>query len=112
MAQLIVQVAGPTPWIRWELETILSNGAGSKLIVLFPPGSLDERAARWENFNDVLKATAWGPAFGSLDREKVVGVRLLDGGRVLAVNGGKSQSLDYRLAAGILLGAIQNHKAV
>jgi len=106
MAQLIVQVAGPTSWIRWELETILSNGAGAKLLVLFPPGSSDDRSARYENFNDVLKTTAWGPAFGSLDRESVVGIRLLDGGRMLAVNGGKFQSVDYRLAVGILLGAI------
>lgn len=111
MSQLIVQVAGPTPWIKWELETILANGAGSKLMVLFPPGDFGNQAARWENLNAVLKNTAWGPAFATLDRTRVIGVRLLDGGRLLAVVDGKFQNVDYRLAVGILLGATQSQQA-
>lgn len=32
-AQLIIIVAGPTPWVRWELDTSLERHAWSKLII-------------------------------------------------------------------------------
>ena len=48
-AQLIVTVAGPTHWIRWELDTILSRNAWPKLIVLMPPSTQEDNAGRWGN---------------------------------------------------------------
>ena len=48
-AQLIVTVAGPTRGIRWEFDTILRRNAWPKLLVLMPPSTQEDNAARWGN---------------------------------------------------------------
>jgi len=103
MSQLIVKAAGPTRWIRWELDTILDRDAWRKLIVLLPPGTPPDRASRWANMCAELHDTAWGSAFESLDPQDVVALRLLDGGRLSVVTGGKQRLFDYVLALRLLL---------
>lgn len=62
MAGLIVKVAGPTKWIRWELDTIIRQGALSKLIILLPPGRPEDNPQRWANIAGELADTPWGRA--------------------------------------------------
>jgi hypothetical protein len=103
MAQLIIQIAGPTQWVRWELDTILARGAWSKLLLLLPPGDADDRAARWSSIGDALSGSPWSAAFARLDAGTVVALRLLDGGRLRVITDGKYQPVDYLLAYRILL---------
>jgi hypothetical protein len=103
MAQVIIQIAGPTQWVRWELDTILARGAWSKLLLLLPPGDADDRAARWSSIGDALSGTPWSAAFATLDAAAVVAFRLLDGGRLRVITDGKYQPVDYLLAYRILL---------
>jgi hypothetical protein len=103
MAQVIIQIAGPTQWVRWELDTILARGAWSKLLLLLPPGDTDDRAARWSSIGGALNGTPWSAAFAMLDATTVVALRLLDGGRLGVITDGKYQPVDYMLAFRILL---------
>ncbi len=104
MAQLIVQVAGDTKWVRWELQTIMANASGSKLVLLFPPPHFTANVLRWEACNDIIGVSEWGPAFAALDRDRVIAVRFLENGRLLVVRDGYFRGIDYRLAIGIILG--------
>jgi hypothetical protein len=67
LAGLIINVAGPTKWIRWELDTIVERGALTKLIILLPPGRTDEHAARWQNVTSALQPTRWGSSLAMVD---------------------------------------------
>ena len=58
-AQLIVMVAGPTHWIRWEFDAILDRNAWPKPTVLMPPSIQDDNAARWGNVVAELQDTPW-----------------------------------------------------
>jgi hypothetical protein len=107
MAQLIVKVAGPTRWVRWELDTIIDRNALGKLVLLMPPVGPDERAQRWQNMMAELAATPWGPALARVDPRALVALRFLGGGEVSIVSGGKARSLDYALAMRILLSEIR-----
>lgn len=110
-AQLIIQVAGPTTWIRWELDTILARSAGSKLILLFPPTPRGDHGLRWDNISGALQFTSWGTAFARLDSEVTLALRLLPDGNVCAVSSRRHDIVDYTLAIRILLGATKQAQA-
>lgn len=103
MAQLIVKAAGPTQWIRWELDTITDRGAHDKLIILMPPGDAADRELRWGNIGAALSDTHWHAAMQSLDPQRVVALSFRDGGGLTVVTGGKGRMLDYLIALRLLL---------
>ncbi len=47
-ATMIVVVAGATPGLAWEIETIVSLGAIRKLVIVLPPVSEEELQTRWK----------------------------------------------------------------
>jgi hypothetical protein len=107
-AQLIVTVAGPTRWIRWELETILDRNAWPKLLVLLPPSTREDHAARcWDNIVGALQDGPWGDALDGLDPREVVAMRLLDGGGLSVVTSNRRRMVDYVLAMRIMLHQMQ-----
>jgi hypothetical protein len=87
MAQLILKVAGPTTWIRWELETILNRNAWPRLLILIPPSTPGDLAARWGNIVAALADTPWRGALADLDPNQVIAMRLLHEGAISAVTG-------------------------
>jgi hypothetical protein len=107
MAQIIVKVAGPTHWIRWELDTILDRDAWPKLIILMPPSTPQDHAARWGNIVAALQDGPWGDALAGLDPRKVVAVRLLDEGALSVVTSDRRRDVDYVLATRIMLHNMQ-----
>jgi hypothetical protein len=106
-AQLIIQLAGPTSWIRWELDTILARSAGPKLILVFPPAPRGDHGERWTNISGALENTAWGDAFAKLDAGTTLALRLLPEGKICAVSSRKHAIVDYTLAMRILLGSAE-----
>ena len=108
MARLIIKVAGPTKWIRWELDTIVDCGTLSKLVILIPPGAPQARVERWQNLMVELQSTPWGPALTSVDPVNLVAVRFLADGKVSIVIGGKGRLIDYLLAVRLMLYQLQD----
>jgi hypothetical protein len=108
MARLIIKVAGPTKWIRWELDTIIDRGALSKLVILMPPGAPQARVGRWQNLMVELQSTPWGPALTSVDPMNLVALRFLADGKVSIVTGGKGRLIDYLLAVRLMLYQLQD----
>jgi hypothetical protein len=106
-AQLIVTVAGQTPSVRWELNTILSRNAWPKLVVLLPPSTQEDHAARWQTIVAELYDDSWREALEGLDPREVIAIRLLDGGAVSAVTSDRRLTADYVLAMRIMLHQMQ-----
>ena len=106
-AQLIVQVAGPTRWIRWELDTILDRGAWPKLVILMPPAQ-EDHAGRWANIVDALRDGPWRDALAVLDPHEVLAMRMLEGGALSVVTSDWRRPVDYSLAMRIMLHQIQS----
>jgi hypothetical protein len=46
-ASIIFAIAGDTPGLIWEIDTIMRLGLGAKLVLLFPPTRTDELRHRW-----------------------------------------------------------------
>ena len=46
-ASMVVVIAGQTKGLVWEIETVVSQGFLSKLVLLLPPVEWQEREARW-----------------------------------------------------------------
>jgi hypothetical protein len=109
---LIIQVIGPTKWIRWELDTIIERDALSKLIILMPPGWPDDRAARWQNVISALQPTRWGSSLAMVDPETVIAIGFFDDGGLSIVTGGKRRHIDYLLAFRLVLYQLKNRLAL
>jgi len=107
MAQLIVTAAGPTRSVQWELDTVVSRNAWSKLVVLMPPSTQDDHAARWEAIVAELRHESWHDALAGLDPREVIAMRLLDGGGISAVTSDRRLTVDYVLAMRIMLHQMQ-----
>lgn len=103
MSCLIVKVAGPTAWIRWELDTIIRQGALHKLIVLMPPGRPEDEPQRWANVSTELADTPWGASMVHLNAARIIAIRFLEGGRLAVITSNRRRYIDYTLAFRILL---------
>jgi len=106
-AQLIVTAAGPTRSVQWELDTVLSRNAWSKLVVLMPPSTQEDHAARWGAIVAELQNESWHDALAGLDPREVIAMRLLDGGGISAVTSDRRLTVDYVLAMRIMLHQMQ-----
>lgn len=103
LAQAIVKVAGPTAWVRWELDTIIERGALTKLVLLMPPAPPEGRAERWRNMMAELGTTPWAPALAQVEPRTMLAVCFHDGGAVSVVSGGKGRQIDYQMAIKIVM---------
>jgi hypothetical protein len=104
MAQLIVKLAGPTRWIRWELGHIISQGAAMRLIIVFPKKTTSEdRAERWHNVAMCFDGTPWQQALSAVDPQTVMALRFKPDGGVQAITQAAHRWLDAVLAMRILL---------
>jgi len=70
-ARLIVMIAGRTPWVQWELRQIVRAGQLGKLLLLLPPGPVEDRRHRIELISEALDDRR----LRSADAQRVVAVR-------------------------------------
>jgi hypothetical protein len=104
MAQLIVKVAGPTQWIRWELGHIIGQGALLRLIIVFPRTLTEQdRMQRWQNIAVCLDGTPWQQPMATIDAQNVMALRFRSGGGIETITGAAHRGLDAALAMRILL---------
>jgi len=107
-AQLIVMAAGATRSVQWELDTVLSRDAWSKLVVLMPASTQEDHATRWGAIVAALQDESWHDALAGLDPREVIAMRLLDGGEISAVTSDRRLTVDYVLAMRVMLHQMQH----
>ncbi len=109
-AALIPMIAGPTEWIRWELNQIITKNHVDRLFILLSSKRLTHHPPlwdRWSNVIDCFAGTPWYAALEKLDPEQTLLVSFAPEGRVFAVTSeaGANYMRDYQVA--ITLGVYQ-----
>ena len=105
-ARLIVMIAGTTRWVTWEMETAAELGVLEKVLLLMPPGSTEEIAARWSHVGGTFATTVWGPALGAVDPGRALAVRFAPDGEITCIAGAHRRERDYDLALRIGVGMV------
>ncbi|MEM9682176.1 MAG: hypothetical protein AAF942_02830 [Pseudomonadota bacterium] len=108
---ITAMIAGPTEWIRWELDQLIEQGGTERLFILIPPmltatkeHPLEER---WQNVLRPFANTQWAEALNVIDPAQTLLVQLDPGGQVGAIRSGGHMMRDYQLA--ITLGIYRRH---
>jgi len=105
-SMMIVMLAGRTPSVRWELETIIARNKVGSLLLLLPPRTTDalgrvendDKVDRLAIIRDCFDGTPWTLALQELDEGGVIGLMLRPGGKLEAIMSASSGDEDYRLA--------------
>lgn len=97
-ARLILLVVGTSPWVKWELEQVLRNGAAGKLALVFPPSSAAVSAQRWNVVVECLSTSPWGKSIPAGAPEGIRALRLRPDGDVTFVTSNRSGQRDFDLA--------------
>ena len=105
-SMMIVMLAGRTPSVRWELETIIARSKVGSLLLLLPPLTTDalgriendDKIDRLAIIRDCFDGTPWASALQELEEQGVVGLMLRPGGKLVAITSASSSDEDYRLA--------------
>lgn len=105
-SMMIVMLAGKTPSVRWELETIIARERIGALLLLFPPRTTDS-LGRVDNDDKIdrlgiIRAcfadTQWASALGELEQAGVIGLMFRSGGALEVIASDTSSNEDYGLA--------------
>jgi hypothetical protein len=105
-SMMIVMLAGTTPSVRWELETIIARDRVGSLFVLFPPRTTDA-LGRVENDDKIdrlgivrncFDRTPWVSALGELHESGAIGLTFRPGGKLEAITSASFGDEDDRLA--------------
>jgi hypothetical protein len=97
-ARVVVIVAGAGAGLRWELQAAAELGVLKKVVLLMPPGSEAETAARWSHVAESISASPWAGAFAHADAGRVLSVTFTDGGWLELVEARARREQDYSLA--------------
>ncbi|NEX11244.1 MAG: hypothetical protein C1942_00845 [Prosthecochloris sp.] len=95
-SKAIVMVAGRTPSVLWEMQQIIATGALDKLIILFPPGDIEERSARWHHISTTIEFVDVIDNITEL--KDVVAAKFGSDGPTLIVRSSAHRQSDYELA--------------
>jgi hypothetical protein len=105
-SMMIVMLAGTTPSVRWELETIIARDRVGSLFILFPPRTTDA-LGRVENDDKIdrlgivrncFDRTPWVSALGELHESGAIGLTFRPGGKLEAITSASFGDEDDRLA--------------
>ena len=105
-SMMIVMLAGRTPFVRWELETIIARSKVGSLLLLLPPRTTDalgrvendDKIDRLAIIRDCFDGTPWASALQELEEQGVVGLMFRPAGKLEAITSASSGDEDYRLA--------------
>jgi hypothetical protein len=103
---MIVMLAGKTPSVRWELETIIARNRVGSLFLFLPPRTTDalghvendDKIDRLAIIRHCFERTPWASALQELEECEVVGLMFRPGGKLEAITSGCSGDEDYRVA--------------
>jgi ribosomal protein L40E len=108
-SRMIAMLCGPTRWVHWEMQNIVSAGRLEQLLLFLPPGRKPQtqatrrRIERWENIVKSLEATAYGPAMRALNIDDVLMILFRPGGVLHVFRSSGDRVQDYELAANLAI---------
>jgi hypothetical protein len=111
-SRLIVLVAGKTPSVNWELRQACSENALGKVLLLFPPGTDADMAARWRSATEILEDTPWHAAMVDTDVRGALGATFRHDGGISIIRSGAKRERDYDLALRVGLHALLSQRIV
>jgi len=94
-SDLVILVAGLTPWVQWELRTILGENRVGKLIVVLPPDAPGGIEARHRLVADCFADTPWAAHLKDAGFERTLAILLAPGGNVTLIESAKRTEADY-----------------
>ena len=105
-SMMIVMLAGKTPSVGWELETIIARNRVGSLLLLLPPRTTDalgrvendDKTERLAIIGNCFDRTPWASALHELEESEVIGLMFCPGGKLDAITSASSGDEDYRLA--------------
>ncbi len=106
-SRMITMLCGPTRWVHWEMQNIVSAGRLERLLLFLPPGRKPHsqagrrRIERWDNIVKSLDATAYGPAMKTLNIDDVLMILFRPGGSLYVFRSSGDRVQDYELAANL-----------
>lgn len=108
-SMMIVMLAGKTPSVRWELETIIAHERVGALLLMFPPRTTDalghvendDQIDRLGIIRSCFERTPWASALGELEGTRVIGLIFRPGGTLEVITSDSSTNEDYVLAVRI-----------
>ena len=62
----MVMLCGTTPWVNWELRTLLTLDRVDRLILVWPEGTPTTAAARLTTVREAFAGSSWADALGDL----------------------------------------------
>ena len=108
-ARFVVLIAGLSENLAWQLAAAAELGVLHKVILLMPPGTDQERAARWRHVMESLPEAARRDVAGGGAARNVLAVLFDADGPDFAITGARTTERDYdlamRIGQGLLLGA-------
>ena len=97
-SRIVLMIAGTTPWVAWELRALRDAAALTKLLLLLPPGRIEDRDARLRLARDCLGGSPWAAALAHADLSRAIAVRFRPGGGIVVLEGAQGTERDCRLA--------------
>ena len=95
----VVVLAGSSPSALWELKYLAEQNLAQRVILIVPPDdTLEARITRWAAICRCLDGTPWAAALRALACQHVMCVAFEPGGRVVGVEGGPADQVDYEIA--------------
>ncbi|CAN0505465.1 unnamed protein product, partial [Phaeothamnion confervicola] len=101
-SRAILMVAGLTKWVDWELQQVVLHGYTSKLIVLFPPDSVENQILRTSKF-----AAGLGVAMRPEETRGLLAICFQPDGLPVLVHSTGGSQIAYELAILASLAAMQ-----
>lgn len=105
----IILIAGTTPWVRWELASILGQSRLERAVIVFPPMDDGARRDRWENLKPCFEGTGHAAAAAALNPADTLALVPTADGRFVQLTSGSVRESDYEAALRVAIYLINEH---
>lgn len=96
-SRFVVMITGVTPWVQWELRTLIEQSGLKRLVVLIPPADPEMTERRLKLIRECFAGTDWAASLTDLDPERIVALLFLEDGLTVVMNGRHRDEIEYRL---------------
>ncbi|MGS2721077.1 hypothetical protein [Paraglaciecola aestuariivivens] len=103
-SQLVMLVAGATPFLGWELDQLNTKQCLAKTVILMPPEILEKRGERWKTFLNYLTPLYPDIAIHSTPFESLLAIVHDQQGVPTFIHSNTDSAVDYKQAIKIAIG--------